>query len=126
MADVTGTLRKVTLDGVTYDVFADSNISAIPSAFENTAVPTSGRNMRKMVKRSQSRSGLVLVANGAEQDVLKALAEGLSDFPMSYETAAGDVYRSAGWIEFETHETEENRAAVTLHPRQDWSAFLAG
>lgn len=125
MADVTGTPRKVTLDGVTYDVFADTNIKATVSAFENTAVPTSGRNMRKMVKRPQSREGITLVANGAELEALQSLAERLDDFPMSYETAAGDVYRATGFIEFESHETEENRATVMLHPRQGWESFLA-
>lgn len=125
MADVTGTPRKVTLDGVTYDVFADTNIKSIPTSWENTPVPTSGRNMRKMIKRAESREGLVIVANGAEQEALKNLAEGLQDIPMSYETAAGDVYRATGFIEFESHETEENRATVHLHPREDWEPFLA-
>lgn len=123
--DVTGTIRSVTLAGVTYDVFADSSIKATPSSHENTAIPTSGRNMRKMVKRVQSREGLVLVANGVEQEALKALAESTDDITMSYETAAGDVYRASGWIEFASHETEENKAEVTLCPRRDWEAFLA-
>lgn len=126
MADITGTLRKVTLDGVTYDVFADSNVSAIPSAYENTAIATSGRNMHKMTKRVQSRTGLVIVANGAEQEALKTLAERQDDIKMSYVTAAGDTYHAEGWIEFETHETEENRASIQMHPRRDWEAFLNG
>ncbi len=125
MADVTGTLRKVTLAGITYDVFADSNVKSTPSSHENTAIPTSGRNMRKMVARVQSREGLTLVANGAEQEALKALSQNTEDITMSYETAAGDVFRATGFIEFESHETEENRASITMHPRQDWSSFLA-
>lgn len=125
MADVSGSLRKVTLDGVTFDVFGDTNISATPSAFENTSVPTSGRNMRKMMKRSEIRESVTIVANGAEQEALKELAERLTDFPMSYETAGGDVFRATGWIEFESHETEENRATIQMHPRQSWEAFLA-
>jgi hypothetical protein len=44
---------------------------------------------------------------------------------MSYTEASGDVYRASGWIEFESHETEENRATIQMHPRNDWSAFLA-
>jgi len=125
MADVTGTPRKVTLDGVTYDVFADTNIKSTVAAWENVAVPTSGRNMRKMTRRAQSREGITLVANGAEVENLKFLAERLDDIPMSYETAAGDVFRATGFIEFESHESEENRATVMLHPRQDWEPFLA-
>ena len=125
MADVTGTLRKVTLDGVTFDVFADSNINATVGAFESTSVPTSGRNMHKMVKRPENREGLVLVANGDEQALLLELSERTTDFTMSYMTAAGDVYRADGWIMFESHETEENRAAIQMHPRTVWSPFLA-
>jgi hypothetical protein len=125
MADVTGTPRKVTLDGITFDVFADTNIKEVGSKWENAAVPTSGRNMHKMTKRVESREGITLATNGAERDILKELSERNTDFPMSYELASGDVYRATGWIEFESRETEENRSTVMLHPRTDWSAFLA-
>jgi len=65
------------------------------------------------------------VANGAEQVVLKALAERLDDYTLSYITAAGDTYRANGFIEFESHETEEDKASIIMHPRQGWSPFLA-
>ena len=125
MADVTGTPRKVTLDGVTFDVFADTNIKEVGGKFENAAIATSGRNMHKMTKRVESREGITLATNGAERDILKELSERNVDFPMSYETASGDVYRATGWIEFESRETEENRSTIQMHPRTDWSAFLA-
>lgn len=125
MSDVAGSIRKVTLDGMTFDVPADVNISEVGSAFLNESVPSSGRNMHKMTKRPQTREGVVLLCNGAERDLLQELAERLSDFPMSYETAGGDVYRAQGWIEFENRETEELRAAIQLHPRNGWDAFVA-
>jgi hypothetical protein len=121
--DLTGTIRKVNLNGVTYDAAADASIKGVPTGHENSAVPTSGRTMRKMVKRVQSRE-VELVANGAEQEALKALADQLPDFPMSYETAAGDIYRAVGFLEYSNHETDENKASVTLFPRGDWEAFL--
>lgn len=125
MSDLSGTIRNVTLDGVSFDVMADSNISEVGSSHENEMVPTSGRNVRKMTKRVEVREGLVLAANGAERELLKALAERTDDFPMSYQTAGGDTYRADGSIEFATRETEENRAAITLLPRATWSAFVA-
>lgn len=125
MGDISGTLRKVTLDGVTFDVPADVNVTETGSKFLNESVPSSGRNMRKMTKRPENREGLVLLANGAERELLQQLAERLSDFPVSYETAGGDVYRAVGWIEFENRETEENRAAIQLHPRNGWDSFVA-
>ena len=125
MADITGTLRKVTLDGITFDVMGDTNVTEMGSAFQNEAVPTSGRNLRKMTRRAETREGIVLACNGAERDVLQELAERTTDFPMSYETAAGDVYRATGFIEFESRETEEGRATVQLIPRNGWDSFLA-
>jgi hypothetical protein len=124
--DITGTLRKVTLDGVTFDVMADTNVTEVGSAWQNEAVPTSGRNLKKMTRRVEAREGVVLACNGSEREVLKDLAERTADFPMSYETAAGDVYRATGWIEFENRETEEGRATIQMHPRNGWESFLAG
>lgn len=125
MGDVSGTIRKVVLDGVTYDAMGDANISEIGGAYENEGVPTSGRNIKKMTRRVENRENVVLACNGAERALLKELSERLTDFTMSYMTAGGDVYRATGWIEFENRETEENRATIQLHPRGTWDPFLA-
>ena len=124
MSKVVGTLRKVTLDGVTYDAAADASIKAMPSAFENTSVPTSGANVRKMVKRAQTRESVTLIVGGAEQAALKALAERLDDFPMSYEEANGDTYTATGFIEFESYDTDTGIATIKMEPRDEWAAFL--
>jgi hypothetical protein len=124
---VAGTIKKVTLDGVTYDVPADINISEMGSGFENSLIPTSGRNVLKQVKRAEIREGVVLIVDDLEMDRLKELAERQGDgekaFPMSYQTAAGVTKRATGWIEFANRETEENRAAITLLPEGSWSTF---
>ena len=125
MGDTVGTIRKVTLDGISFDAMADANISEVGSRYANENVPTSGRNLRKMTRRSENREGVVLACNGSERTVLKELAERTTDFPMSYETAAGDVFRAVGGIEFETRETEESRATIQLLPRDSWDSFLA-
>lgn len=126
MGDISGTPKKVTLDGVTFDVMADTNISEVGSSVENEGVPTSGRTMRKQTKRVENREGVVLACNGAERDILKGFSENSKDIPMSYETAGGDVYRAPnGFIEFENRETEENRATITMIPRDGWESFLA-
>lgn len=124
MADVTGTIRKVTLDGVTFDVFADTNINEVGGKYESSAIATSGRNMHKMIKRVEERTGITLATNGAERDVLKELSERNTDFSMSYETAGGDIYQATGWIEFESRETEENKSSIKMMPRNDWSVKL--
>ena len=125
MGDIAGSLRKVTLDGITFDVMADTNVSEVGSQWENSAIPTSGRNMKKMVRRPENRESVILACNASERDVLHELAERTVDFPMSYETADGSVYRTVGFIEFETRETEENRATIQMIPRNDWDSFIA-
>lgn len=125
MSDVAGSIRKVVLDGITFDVPGDANISEIGGAFENESIPSSGRNMKKMTRRSENREGVVVFANGTERELLKALSERIPDFTISYETTGGDVFRCTGWIEFENRETEELRATIQLHPRTTWDAFVA-
>ena len=73
--DITGTPRKVTLDGITFDVMADTNISEMGSRFENEPVPTSGRTIKKMTRRSQGAESVTLACNGDERTVLKELDE---------------------------------------------------
>ncbi len=123
--DVAGSIRKLTLDGIPFDVNADANISEVGSKFENSILPTSGRGMRKMMKRTEDREGVVVACNGDERDILRELADRPTDFPLSYETAAGDVYRTTGFIEFENRETEENKASLKLFPRKEWQPFIA-
>ena len=125
MSDIAGTVRKVILNGVSFDVMSDTNVSEMGSSTENEMLPTSGRNVLKKTKRVTTREGVVLACNGAEREVLVALADATEDFPMSYTTAGGDTYRAEGAIEFETRETEENRATIKMLPRTDWSAFVA-
>ncbi|MCP4745035.1 MAG: hypothetical protein GY874_02685 [Desulfobacteraceae bacterium] len=125
MSDVTGTIRKVVLDGITFDAMGAANIKETGSGWENDVIVTSGRNIRKMTKRAETREGIDIAANGTERELLQELAERMDDFPMSYETAAGDVYRCVGWIEFEARETEESKATIKMFPRDTWESFLS-
>lgn len=127
MGDIVGTPRKVTLDGITFDVMADANFSEMGSGNEKEGVPTSGRTLQKITKRSKTVESVTLACNGDERSVLEELDSRLVNFPMSYENAAGDVYRSVGFIWFENRETENNSATIQMHPAEDnkWEAFIA-
>jgi hypothetical protein len=126
MPNVSGSIRKVTLDGITYQAKSSANFKETVSEFTNEAVATSGDNLRKMTKRPNMVDSVELIVNGAERDTIKVLADGQDDIPMSYETAAGDVYRAVGWIELESRETEENTVSVKMYPRDNtWESFLS-
>jgi len=125
MPDVAGSLRGMTIDGIAFRAAADANISETITQFENSMVASSGNAMRKMMKRVPVRESVVLLTNASEREQLIALAEGLDDLQFSYTNAAGDAYRCEGTFEIESHETEENRTTVQIHPRGSWTAFIA-
>ena len=118
--DIAGSLRKLTINGQPFRVMGDVNMTEIVTAWENSHLPTTGRAMRKMVKRVPSREGLPLATNSAERATLKNFAEGLDDLKFLYENAAGDKYRCTGSLEVENNETEENRTNVQILPYLDW------
>jgi hypothetical protein len=73
--DVSGTMKKLTLDGITYDVLPDSNFSESVAKFKNETVPTSGRTLRKMTRQAPIVKSVTIACNQIERDRLKALAE---------------------------------------------------
>jgi hypothetical protein len=122
---ISGSIRKVVLDGIPFEVAADTNITEMGSAYENDGIPSSGGNMRKMTKRVETKEGIVLLVDAAEREILKELADRTTNFPMSRTNAAGDVERATGWIEYENHETEENRSTIKMFPEDKWEPFIA-
>lgn len=123
--DVVGSIRGVSLDGIPFRAAADGNLARKITRWENSRIPTSGKSMRKMIKRVLSAEGLPLITNADELNQLKSFAEDLDDIPMSYTTAAGDEYKAEGSIEIEDAGTEEGRTVVRLDPADDWTPFIA-
>lgn len=124
MSDIAGSIRKLTLDGVSYDVFSDADVSEVGSRFENTALTTSGRTILKQSKRVETRDSVVVACNAAEREQLRSLADRGTEFSMSYETADKAVYRAVGFINFNNRTTQEMRAELQLIPVGEWEAFL--
>ena len=75
--DTTGTIRKVTIDGITYDALTDTNLSETVPRFKNEAMATSNpnRNMRKMTAQAAIVKSVTIACNAIERARLKLLAE---------------------------------------------------
>ena len=128
MARTSGTPRKVTIDGLTYDVAADTNITLNLSPYETEGVPSSGRTMYKMTVRNPTAEGITIIADPSEQEVLRETAERMESFPISVTLADNSVYRTTGRINFENVETESNKATVIIIPDRAigaWQLFAA-
>jgi hypothetical protein len=123
--DVSGSIRKFTIEGIPFRVSADTNVSRKPTNVENDMIPTSGNSMQKKTKVTPKAEGFNLIVNEEEAETIKSFAEGLDIIKVSYETANGSVYRCEGQIEAEAHESEENKMTVTVMPDGDWTSFPA-
>ena len=120
---VSGTPRKVTLDGVTYNVAADANFAQVPGVNTEGVRHTGGTMMKKTLAIALVES-VTLVVTSQQNELLEELSRRNVNFPMSYELSSGDVYRAVGQINLDNRETEENRRDLTLIPDGDWQPFL--
>jgi len=129
MGDGSGSIKNLSLDGLSLRVAFDTNINLQISPYENEAIASSGKSMLKKTLRSPNAEGVTVLANPLEQEQLKSLSERLEPFPISVELADTSVYRTTGYIDFPGVETEENRAEITIIPDRAidaWSLFAAG
>lgn len=122
---VSGTLRKVLLNGDSFDIPPDVDVSEMGGPFEVEMLPSTGKNMKKMTRRTETRENVVLFVDAAQRDVLRALSAQVETFPMSYQTADGTIYRCTGAIEFPARTTADNRATINMLPEGIWDTFLA-
>jgi hypothetical protein len=122
--DIIGSLRKFTLDGISFRVAADANVKRKPFKLENSMIPTSGKSIRQSKHVVPTAEGFDLILNAEEAEVLKGLIEGGDVLKVSYTTADGSVYRCTGQVSMDGHETETGKASLTVHPDDDWTVFI--
>jgi hypothetical protein len=74
--DDSGTMKSVSIAGVTYRVLGDTNVSLPANGWKTEAVTTSGYNNRRMTKEARTLSGVVISCNAQEMETLRAIADG--------------------------------------------------
>jgi hypothetical protein len=126
MADVSGSLRSVTLAGLPFAVSAEAGATVILTGWENSRIAHSGGSMRKMIKRIRTVSGIVLILGGTDRDTLRSFADSSADITLAFEDASGNSYMATGSIEFENWETEDNKCTLTMQAESEWTACLSG
>src|SRR4030042_1108333 len=119
MSDNVGTLRKIVIDGITFDVFADTNVEFNPSKFKTEGMPTTGKTMFKMTRVVMEKKGIGIATAHAEMETLKEKAESLADVTLAVEYADGSVYRATGRIDFEGYESDSGKSTIRMIPVRD-------
>lgn len=123
---VAGTLKRVTLNGVTYDALEDANAKINLSPYKVEAKATTGKVIFVLKLRVQTISDITLGCTPREADALKTLSAGADSITMSITLADGSVFRSTGHIDFDSFETMEGKCKIDLIPdrtRDAWTLF---
>jgi hypothetical protein len=125
MGNNTGTVNKIVINGVSYDVPADINITFNRSGFTIEGIPTSGKTVMKYTRRVPSMEGVILMTSPGEAEELNSVSENLADITIAVELADGSTYRTTGRINYENLETEENKSAITIIPSKTKNAWTS-
>lgn len=123
MGGKAGTLRGISIAGVSYDVIADTNATRIGSVYENTTVSTTGKPILQQTKRNEDMEGIKLGCDPQEHAELKKIADDGSEVEINLTYADGKTYGSTGWINIDNHESETNTTNIKLMPTESWSVF---
>lgn len=118
-----GTIRKVSIFGITYRCAADADLTE-ETSLEREGIATSGATMYKETKKVPIRS-VEIIAEDDEWETLQEAQNESEAGPLSYENVNGSTYRATGKIMIENRTTQENRVPITLIPEGDWVASLA-
>lgn len=125
---MSGTIKAITYDGVTYDVPADINITFNRNSFTKEGIATSGKTLIKTTRKVPTQEGVIHIITPAELEQLNALAERITSFPISVELADGSIYKTTGQINLDNYETEDGKANVMIIPDKTvnaWTPFVA-
>lgn len=121
---VSGSGRKLQLDGISFNMAADSNPARTPTVDKEDVVHTGGVNQKVTLMSGAIESQKLILEDG-EYEVLQGLNERVGTFSMSYEKADGTVLRTgAGFIKLDNYEGEENSCEITMTPAsRKWEVF---
>lgn len=120
---VSGSIRKVLLDGLSLNAAADANPARLPTR-EKEPIVHSGGVAQKVTTMAGSVESLKLIVDDIDYETLQGLSEQTVNFPMSYEKADGTALRATGFISLDNYEAEENSVEITMTPETGkWEVF---
>jgi hypothetical protein len=116
-----GTVRSVSVKGISYPAKADADFSVKLTNWKNERIPHSSGSMRKMIRQVQTVENVVLTLDGDDRDALARANDEINDFQIGFVNAAGESYFATGSIDFDTYGTADNDHNITLQPAEEWT-----
>ena len=127
---MSGTWKRVSIDGSSYNVKAEADATLMGGSVENAPIPHSGGTAQKQTRRPDSITGVILVLDPGEHARLKARNDNPTKKPgysMSATDNEGNTYKSSGFINYQGMGNMENTGTVDLIPmvKEGFTLFVA-
>lgn len=120
-----GTMKKLTLNGVSFDCVSDADWTEVFAGFTNSIMQTSGGGVVVQESRTREVSGVQISLQSGDRSILKSIIEEGLVIDMSYVNRDGDRYSGRGTVNTDGRTTMKNIATLTLLPIGDWTEELA-
>ena len=123
---ISGSTRKLSLNGVTYGVAADADISSKLSKFAKEVMQTSGEPMIKYTLQNQEKTGFDVLANGDQKEELQEFAESFDLITVVYADRAGNEYHCKGTIMVGDSTSQDNKVPISVFPIDGNWTYIPG
>lgn len=126
MADVSGSLRGVVVNGIQYRVPGDADVTIKFSPYEKEGIATSGGTIYKMTLMSPNAEGVPVSVNSDEVETLKEVAKQTTDVDISITLADGTEWKCQGQISMGDYSTADGKVELILIPTNaisGWDKF---
>lgn len=119
---ISGSVKKVTLDGVTFYIKADSDPSHVGD-FETEGIRHSGGTLMKKTLAVANIESVDLVVDAVDEQNLRDLADRTDNFSMSITYSDDSIKTAAGQINIDSSTAQENTLTIMMIPDGKWDIF---
>ncbi len=116
---IVGSIKKVSVDGIEYDVAADADVERQPSRFLNELIQTSGKPMIKQTLQEQSFKGVPIIGTASQEESLRFSQEKGTPFPMAIQYASGVIFQIVGIINITGSSSGTGKITVDILPTEN-------
>ena len=116
---MSGSILGAWLDGTTYNVKADADLTE-NSEFEIEGIPHSGGTLYKTAIQIATTEGFDLIVDSVEKQNIRDLIRKKSNFAMGFKEEDGTVNNASGRIQNAGRTTQENTMAIVMIPDGAW------
>jgi len=120
---ITGSIRDLNLDNISFVVAADSDFDRKPGNTKESQA-TSGDPNIKITKQNEDVDSVDLIVNGVDRQNILDLDKAIIPFNINYTDAEGTAQTGLGLITITADGTQDGKMTIMLLPTSGWQAIV--